>query len=116
MKRTYIVVFATILLSATCFAQKGNNAIAIGGELGIPTSDFGNYFKTGVGMYTKAMYGVGKSGQVTFTSGYTAYKEAGDFNDFTTTISIVPLLFGYRHYFTNFFVEPQLGYAMFGAK
>jgi hypothetical protein len=116
MKRHYIVVLGILLFSIGSFAQKGNNSIGVGADLGLPTGEFGQDFKTGIGLYAKGMLGVSTSGQVTFTSGYSAFKEAGDWEDFTTTISIVPLLLGYRHYFTDFFVEPQLGYSILGAK
>ena len=116
MKKIYMVLLAAILLNASSFAQKGKNQLGFGADLSLPTSDFGNYFKTGAGGYVKGMLGVGKAGQVTVTTGYSSFKEAGDWEDFTTTVTIVPLLFGYRHNFNGFFVEPQLGYGIYGAK
>jgi hypothetical protein len=116
MRKNYVVMLATILIFASSFGQKDNNQIGVGGDLSIPTGDFASNFKTGVGVYVKGMFGVGKSGQVTFTSGYSSFKETGEWDDYTTTESVVPLLIGYRANLNSFFVEPQLGYAVFGQK
>lgn len=117
MKKFYVVVLATVLFSTGALAQKGSNSIGFGGDLSLPTSDFGHVFNTGIGVYAKSMFGVGKSpGQVTFTSGYISFREKGVWEDYTTTVSIIPLLIGYRHNFSGFFVEPQLGYGVYGTK
>jgi Outer membrane protein beta-barrel domain len=116
MKRAYIVILVTLLFSMGSFAQKGNNAIGVGGDMGFPVGDFGDNFKAGFGIYAKAMLGVGNAGQVTFTSGYSGFKEKGSFVDYTSTVNIIPLFVGYRHYFNSVFVEPQLGYAVYGSK
>ena len=116
MKQIYLVVLATMLCSVAGLAQKGNNQIGGGADLGFPTGDFGDNFKMGLGVYVKGMFGVGKAGQVTLTSGYSAFKEKGTWNDYTTTVNVIPLFIGYRHYFNSVFVEPQLGYAVYGSK
>ena len=116
MRKIYMVLLATILITAGSFAQKGKNYLGVGGDISLPTGDFSNYFKTGVGGYVKAMLGVGNSGAVTFTTGYTAFKGAGDFEDATSTQAVVPLLIGYRHNFNSFFVEPQIGYGIYPYK
>ena len=104
MKKVYVVLLATILIYASSSAQKGNNQIGVGGDLSIPTGDFAASFKTGIGGYVKGMFGVGKSGQVTFTSGYSSFKESGEWDDFMTTQTVVPLLIGYRANFNGLFV------------
>ena len=113
MKKIYMVLLATILIYASSLAQKGNNRIGIGADISIPTSDFGSYFKTGFGGYAKALFGVGKSGQVSFTSGYSNFKAT---EGVPLTLSFIPLLIGYRANFNGFFVEPQLGYLVIGGK
>jgi hypothetical protein len=113
MKKIYMALLAAILVNASSFAQKGKTQLGFG-AICITTS-FGEYLQ-GMGGYVKGMFGVGKSGMVTVTSGYSSFKEAGDYEDFTTTVTIVPLLFGYRHNFNGFFVEPQLGYGIYGVK
>ena len=96
--------------------RKARTILGGGLDLSLPTGDFGTYFKTGIGGYVKAMLGVGKVGAVTFTTGYSSFKEAGDWEDFTATQGVAPLLFGYRHNFNGFFVEPQIGYGIYNYK
>ena len=115
MKGVYMII-AAVLFSAAAFAQKGNNAIGAGGDIGFPTGDFGDYFKPGFGFYVKGMFGVGKAGQVTLTSGYSAFKEKDGWTDYATTVNVIPLFIGYRHHFNSVFIEPQLGYAVYGSK
>src|SRR5262245_11190285 len=116
MRKNYVVLLATILLAAGGFAQKGKNYLGGGLDLSLPTGEFGSYYKTGVGGYVKAMLGVGESGAVTFTTGYSSFKAGGDDPDLTVTQGIAPLLFCYRHNFNGLFVEPQIGYAIFNYK
>ena len=116
MKRIYFVVLALFLFAVAGFAQKGKNAIGAGADLSFPTGDFGDYFKTGFGVYVKGMLGIGKAGQVTLTSGYSGFRERGSWTDYSTTVNIIPLFLGYRHYFNSIFIEPQLGYAIYGSK
>jgi len=115
MKRINVVIIC-VLFCSVVFAQKGNNQIGIGADVSLPTGQFSNYYKTSFGGYAKAMLGVGKSGQVTFTTGYSSFQQSVQDVDFTTAISIVPLLLGYRANFNGFFVEPQLGYGVYGGK
>ena len=61
MRKMYMVLLATILITVSSVAQKGNNQIGVGGDLSVPTSDLANYFKTGMGVYVKGMLGVGKT-------------------------------------------------------
>src|SRR5215470_7407178 len=118
MKKFLLVflVLAIAALNASTYAQKGNNSLGIGPDLSLPLSAFGSQFNPGFGAYAKGMLGVGTAGQVTFTIGYSSFKEQGHFDDFNTTMSIVPLVLGYRHNFNGFFVEPSLGYGLYGAK
>jgi hypothetical protein len=116
MRKNYVFLLAAILISAGSFAQKGKSYLGVGADLSLPMGDFGNYFKTGVGGYVKAMFGVGNSDAVTFTTGYTGFKGAGDFEDVTATQGVVPILLGYRHNFNGFFVEPQIGYGLYPYK
>lgn len=113
MKKIIVFLLAALLFCASSFGQKGNSQIGIGADVTIPTGDFGTYFKTGLGGYVKALLGVGKSGQVTFSGGYTSVKAVGGF---PLTMGIAPLLMGYRANFNGFYVEPQLGYSILTAK
>ena len=105
-----------ILIHANSFAQKGDNRIGVGADLSIPTGEFGAYFKTGIGVYAKGLLGVGHSGQVTLTTGFSSFKNAGDPTDFSGTLGVVPLLIGYRANFNGLFLEPQIGYSILNVK
>ena len=115
MKKMYVVLLVTII-SADAMAQKGKNYLGVGADISIPTGDFGDDFKRGMGFYVKALLGVGQSGAVSFTTGYSGFKEIADFDETTTTAALVPLLIGYRHNFNGFFVEPQMGYGIYPYK
>ena len=112
MKKVLLILACSIALSAIGFAQKGHNQIGLAFEVGIPTGDFGTYSKTGFGGSVRGLYGVGTAGQVTFTTGYTSFKA----KSIDAHSTIIPLLVGYRHNFSGFFVEPQIGYGIYGAK
>ena len=116
MKSIYLFILAAMLISVAGHSQKGNNAIGAGADLGFPMGDFGDHFKTGFGVYAKGLFGVGKAGQVTLTSGYSSFKERGTWDDYNSTVNIIPLFIGYRHHFNSLFIEPQLGYAIYGSK
>lgn len=116
MRKIYMSLLATILICAGSYGQKGENRIGVGADLGIPTSDFSSYFKTGIGIYAKGLFGVGKSGQVTLTSGFSSFKNVGEATDFSASLGMVPLLIGYRANFNGFFIEPQMGYSILNFK
>jgi hypothetical protein len=115
MRKSFVVLLA-ILISAGAMAQKGKNYVGGGADLSLPLGVFADDFNKGVGFYVKGLLGVGQSGAVTFTTGYTALKEIADFDETSTKAGIVPLLVGYRHNFNGFFVEPQLGYGLYPYK
>ncbi|HKZ65003.1 MAG TPA: hypothetical protein VJ111_01540 [Chitinophagaceae bacterium] len=115
MKKVFLAI-CIVAISATGFAQKGNNQIGVGADLGIPIGDFGDAFKTGFGGYAKGLFGIGEAGQITFTTGYSAFKAKGSSSEESVTANIIPLLAGYRHNFSGFYAEPQIGYNIFGAK
>jgi len=112
MKKVLLLLASAIAFSAVGFTQKGHNQIGVAFEVGIPTGDFGTYSKTGFGGSVRGLFGIGTAGQITFTTGYTSFK----FKDFDAHSSIIPLLAGYRHNFSGFFVEPQIGYGIYGTK
>ena len=116
MKKTYFILFASFLIATMAVAQKGEIIFGGGADVSFPSGEFGNYFKPGFGVYGKTMFGVSKAGQVTFTSGYSSFKLRPGLADVTTTFNQIPILFGYRHNFNSFFVEPQLGYSFVGVK
>jgi len=113
MKKTIVLLLAGVLFYASSFGQKGNNQIGVGADIQIPTSDFGSYFKTGLGGYVKGLFGVGKSGQVSLSTGYTSFSAVGGI---PMKMGIAPMLIGYRANINGFYVEPQIGYELVNAK
>lgn len=120
MKRTSFVFAFCFLVVAFSHAQTGNNQIGIGAEINVPLGSFGDAYKTGFGGMIKGLYGVGKAGQLTLTTGYSAFKGKSETNLGYSyagqTFSMIPLLAGYRHHFTGVYVEPQIGATVNGTK
>jgi hypothetical protein len=119
MKKVFLAI-CIAAISSVSYGQKGTNAIGIGVDLGLPMGDFGDIAKFGFGGYAKFLYGIGEAGQLTLTTGYTTYKGKDEIAEALgwdkITYSIIPVLVGYRHNFSGFYVEPQVGYASFGSK
>lgn len=110
MKKVFFAI-AIVGASFAASAQAGKNQISIGPELGLSTESGGG---TAIGGTAKYMHGVGSAGQVTLTAGalFNSSTAAG----FKTTVTSIPILAGYRHYFSGVFVEPQAGYISTSAK
>ena len=107
MKRIFFSMTFVLTVSVS-LAQTGNNAVGIGADVYLPIRYFGEAYGVGVGGHVKGLYGVGTSGQATLTIGYATFKgKSGLYED--QKYSFMPFLLGYRHHFTNLFVEPQLG-------
>jgi hypothetical protein len=100
-----ILAFAIVTASFAANAQTGKNQLSVGPEIGLSTTSGGG---TAFGGTAKYMHGVGKAGQVTLTSGYLFDSETE--GGIKVTSSQIPVLVGYRHYFSGLFVEPQAGY------
>ena len=115
MKKVFLAI-SIAAISVTGYAQSGTTKIGVGADLGIPVGDFGDVVKTGFGGYAKGLFGIGEAGQITFTTGYSSFKAKGSTSEESATLSIIPLLAGYRHNFSGFYAEPQIGYNIFGAK
>jgi hypothetical protein len=116
MKKIILVLVTTVTL-CTVQAQQGKNQIGVAAEAGLPLGDFADSYKTGVGAALKGLYGVGQSGQITFTTGYMSFKGEASIEDSKYSTTIIPLLGGYRHNFAGgIYVEPQLGYGIYGSK
>lgn len=108
-----VLLFFTVILTQ---AQKAPTQLGVAAELGFPTGDFGDGFKTGFGGSLKGLFGVSKDGQLSFTTGYTRYAYKDNEPDYKGSISIVPFLAGYRQNFNGFYLEPQLGYGSYTAR
>ena len=112
-----ILFFVSVITISSLKAQQGNNQIGIAAEAGLPIGDFADGYKTGIGGALKGLFGIGQSGQITFTTGYMGFKNKESTNDLKYSSTIIPLLAGYRHNFTGgVYIEPQLGYGIYGTK
>lgn len=115
MKKVFVAI-SIALVSVTTYAQKGTTQIGVGADVGIPVGDFADEVKTGFGGYAKGLFGIGEAGQITITSGYSSFKAKGSSDEGSGSLTIIPLLAGYRHNFSGFYAEPQIGYNIYGAK
>jgi hypothetical protein len=104
-----------IFFSSGIRAQKGNNSISINAEFAIP----GLQKENGFGFYTKGLYGIGKSGQITMSLGFALFHSIDSANDIekgATSKNLIPVLFGYKQNFGSFFIEPRIGLGQLGGR
>jgi hypothetical protein len=116
MRKVFLTMAAVVAIASASFAQSGKNEVSVGAEVGLPMGDFGEGFKTGFGGSLKGLFGIGAAGQITGTVGYTSFKMKGSMEDMSVTTGILPILAGYRHNFSGFYVEPQVGYSIMRVK
>ena len=114
MKRIYLFLGIFTILTLAGHAQTGHNQVSIGPEADIPVGTFGNAYKTGFGGTIKGLYGVGKTGQVTLTTGYSSFSGKDIYSG--QTFGILPILLGYRANLTGLYIEPFLGMARYATK
>jgi hypothetical protein len=116
MKKLFLLFALFIVISINANAQSGNNQIGIALDLGIPIGDDSEDSKLGIGGQLKGLFGVGTAGQITFTTGYMRFGVKDLPDGFEASSSIIPLLAGYRHNFSGLYIEPQVGYGIYGGK
>src|SRR5476651_2663072 len=111
MKKILFSITAIFLLSGYCFAQTGNNQVGIGAEADFLLGpSYSNAYNIGFGGNVKGLYGVGTAGQLTLTAGYSSYGGKSGTIFSTQTLSLVPILAGYRYNLaSNFYGEVQAG-------
>jgi hypothetical protein len=105
MRKVFLSIAAIVAMATAGFAQTGKNQLSIGPELAVSTASGGG---TAFGGTAKYMHGVGTAGQVTLTAGVTVDSDSE--GGVKATATEIPILLGYRHYFSGLFVEPQAGY------
>jgi len=113
------LLFSLVLLITVSFAanaQSGTNKIGIGAEAAIPIGNAKDVLKTGFGGSLKALFGIGKAGQVTLTSGYTTFSGKDIPDGYKATLSVIPALAGYRQNIAGFYIEPQAGASLISEK
>lgn len=108
MKKILFTIVTFTLLAGYASAQKGNNQLSVGVQGEFFLGDFANYYNAGIGGSVKGLYGVGSSGQLSLSTGYTTFTGKGLANG--QTFSIIPTLLGYRfNCKSGFYLEPQAG-------
>lgn len=116
MRKTILATFV-FFQCLSVNAQKGENILSLGGDIAIPTGDFGKGFNIGPGFRLKMLFGVTEFGYITATSGINFFgakkDQLGPLE--AANMRIIPILVGYRHTFSGFFLEPQLGFGIYGA-
>src|ERR1700754_3101899 len=115
MKKLLFVVLGVTLFAGAGLAQKGKNQISVGAEGALPLGDFSDVSNIGYGGSVKGLYGVGTAGQVTLTAGYLKFAAKKELKDALgadkISNSLIPVLAAYRHNFSVFYAEPQVGYS-----
>jgi len=112
-----IFFFVLLLSGLTCsglFAQRGNNQIAIGAEVGPVLTDRYHGYQFGVGLPIKAYLGTGNHGQLMFRSGiHYLWVPSRDLFEPTQSVEayLVPFALGYRRNFNNWYAEGSAGMA-----
>jgi len=112
-----ILFFIFLFSGLTCsglFAQKGNNQIAIGGELGPVISDRFHGYQFHVGLPVKIYFGTGSHGQLMFRTGlHHLWVPQERLFEPTKSINayLVPLALGYRRNINKWYIEGSVGTA-----
>ncbi len=120
MKKVFLSIFAMTAIAVVSFAQQGSFKLSPAVELAVPTGDAADNSKPGLGVTVKGLYGISEAGQVTLTSGLLVSGAKKDIKEMLgadkVTSTMIPILAGYRHNFNGIYVEPQVGYGIYGSK
>lgn len=114
--KSFYLTTALICLGLLSYAQSGFHTIGVGAEVALPTGDFGKAYNIGIGATGKAYYGITEKGDITGTIGYIRFGLDEDTGYMSGSMSMIPIMFGYRHDFEGLYVEPQLGLMMLTSK
>jgi len=112
-----ILLFVLLISASTftdLFAQRGNNQIAIGAELGPVVSNAFLNYEYQIGLPVKAYLGTGTHGQWMFRSGihHLWFPSQNLLEPLQgQTAYVVPLAFGYRRNINNWYAEGSIGIA-----
>lgn len=108
------VFLISVLTFTDLFAQRGNNQIAIGAEVGPVVSNAHLNYEYQIGLPIKAYLGTGTHGQWMVRSGFhhlwfPSQELLGPL--LSSTAYVVPLAFGYRRTINNWYAEGSIGIA-----
>lgn len=113
-KSTFIGLFL-IFLSWQSLAQQGDVQVNLGFDAGITLNDYyQNQFPASFGGSIKGLVRASTSGQLSLTGNYLYFPiDAALPTGENLSLHLIPVLAGYRLNFQPFFLEPQLGGALF---
>lgn len=118
MKKILTIFAITIMVALSSNAQRSFSSnssdpniaptLSVGAELGLPTGDLSNAWKTGFGVSAKYAHPLGENSAITGSVGYVSFSG----KDGIPAWNMIPVKVGYRYFLTgsNFNIEPQLGY------
>ncbi|MBS9524985.1 hypothetical protein KI659_13275 [Litoribacter alkaliphilus] len=112
-----VIFFALLLSSMACtdlLAQKSNNQLAIGAELGPVITDRFHGYEFQVGLPVKVYYGIGNHSQLLLRTGiHHLWVPSESLYEPTISVTayLVPLAVGYRRSLRNFYAEGSIGVA-----
>jgi hypothetical protein len=114
IKLIFFFITVIMLRGNEVYAQKGNNNISLGLEVGPTINWQRSGFPLQLGVPMKAYLGTGKKGQLMLRSGWHYFPNLSrqlDIDIESLTRTAVPLAFGYRHNAGNWYAEGSLGVA-----
>lgn len=107
-KPALVIVF--LLCTVLSFAQKGSKSVLVTGEAILPGAET----TAGSGMTLKVLYGITKSGQLTFTGGFSGYKILNLNREREAKVRLFQFLAGYRQWVHTIYLEPKAGFGEVG--
>ena len=116
MKKQLLFSVLSFFLAISMYAQNGFHKIGVGAEVALPMGNFGDAYNIGFGVTGKVYYALNEEADITGTLGYLHFGLDTGSSDITGNISMIPIMFGYRHNFNGFYAEPQVGFVALSSK
>lgn len=113
MKKIFLVT-SFIATGIVALSQQPNIRIGVSLDVLAPIGDFSDFAGVGFGGSARGVFGVGKSGDITLTTGYYNFGWKDLDPEEKGYSYIIPVVLGYRHHFSKIFVEPFAGYGNYG--
>ncbi len=117
MRKLILAIVLIVVMAPIGFAQKDVFRLGIGVDVNIPSGDFAKKEEAnanvGFGPSVKAFYGVSKEGSLTLTAAM-GFHQNKDLSELKYTYT--DIMIGYRHSFSGFYLEPQVGFVSVKAK
>lgn len=112
MPKLILLSLLLLLIISVANAQKGRNQVNLAFEASVPIYQQDK----GFGGFIKGLYGIGKSAQLTLTTGVSGFRSKRSIEQTVTGTRLIPMLAGYKQNLKNFYFEPQIGFGESGGK